>query len=171
MITQIEEAVVNRIKAKLSSAAGFVAVQRGIEGIPQPAIYVSAEEGKFEKVTQSTFKQDLTLYVDIIFEHYSNEGERRKGIYLILEGIVQTILLQKLGLDISPLIPKSFRNTTDEDLKGKGLIAYTLEIETSYYIKKVEDEAVTDLLKVGLEYYLKPGDAVKDANELVSLGV
>lgn len=169
MISQIEDAIVNRIKERLSSAAGVVSVQRGIEGIPQPAVYVSAEEGKFERTTQTAFKQELTLYVDIIFEHLSNEAERRKGIYLILEGIIQILLLQRLGLDISPIHLKRFRNTTDEELKGLGLIAYTIEVETSYYIKKAEDEVATNLLKVGLSYYLKYGDEVKDAEDTITL--
>ena len=88
MITQIEDAIVARIQTKLAANAGMVAVQKGIEGNPQPAVYVSTEAARFEKVSQETFKQELTIFVDIVFEQLTDEHERRKGIYLILEGIL-----------------------------------------------------------------------------------
>jgi hypothetical protein len=81
---------------------------------------------------------------------------------------VQLLLLQDLGLGIKPLIPKSWRNATSEELRKKGLIAFTLELGTSYVISKLGEEATDDLLSIGLNYYLKPGDDIVDASDVIT---
>jgi len=171
MLTQIEDAIVARIKTKLAAAAGVVTVQKGAEGLPQPAVYVSTEEGSFRAVTQTSFNQEVKIFVDIIFSHLASEGERRKGVYLILLGIIQTLLLQKLGLAIKPLTPRGWRNTTTEEFREKGLIVYSLELATSFVITKLDDEATDDLLLVGLNYYLQDpaDDGEIDASDELTL--
>ena len=66
-------------------------------------------------------------------------------------------------------VTKSFRNITTEELKSKGLIAYSLELTTDYHIKRIDDEAVTDLFTVGLQYYLQPDDEIADAADEVTV--
>lgn len=171
MISAIEDAIKNRLQSKIGAALAGMGIQRGIDGIPQPGVYISTEEGAFSKVSSDTFKQEITCYLDIVFSSLANSGEemRRKGIYLILEAIVLALLLQKLNLAITPIIPKSFRNTTTEEIKNKGMIYFTLTLTTSYHIKCVDDEAITDLLAIGLQYYLKPGDDNADASDQIDL--
>lgn len=165
MINELEEAVVNRIKVKLTTAVSQINIQRGVESIPQPGVHFSIEEGKFRKVTSETYEQEVTGYVDIIFKHLQNEELRRKGIYLILEGIVQCLLLQKLGLKISPIIPKDFRNVTTPEQKSEGQIIFTLTFTTAWNIAKLDDEAIIDLLTVGFEYFLIPDDGKADTED------
>jgi hypothetical protein len=167
-ITEIEDAIVAKLESRLESARK-IGIQKGVEGIPQPAVYVSTESGKFKKVTMTKWRQTLTIYVDIVFKHLSNERERRKGVYAILEGVVQTLFLKTLDLAIDPIEPQSFRNTTTEDLISKGLMAFSLELETANYITELDDEEAVDLLRIGLNYYLTPGDDVVDASDLVTL--
>ena len=169
MLDIIEQAIADRIKVKLADAAGKIDVQRGISGIPVQAVYVSLEEGTFKRTTSDTFSVDVTGYVDIVFSGLQSEDQRRKGIFPILKGIIQCLLQQTLGMKIDPIVPKSFRNTTTEENRKAGLIIFTLEILTKYYIKKLSDEAVVKLLSVGLNYYLKPGDDVADASDEVTL--
>lgn len=171
MITQIEDAIVDRIQTKLGATAGMVAVQKGAEGLPQPAVYVSTEAAKFEKVTMQSYRQEVTIFVDVIFSHLASEGERRKGVYLILQGIVQTLLLQDLGLAIKALVPHNWKNVTTEEFREKGLIVYSLELSTSFVITKLDEEAVADLLTVGFNYYLQDpaDDGVADASDEVTL--
>ncbi|MBU4274015.1 MAG: DUF1834 family protein [Planctomycetes bacterium] len=169
MLTQIEDAIVDRIGTKLGATAGMVAVQKGAEGIPHPAVYVSTEEGSFKEITPVSFNQEVKIFVDVIFSNLASEGERRKGVYLILQGIIQTLLLQKLDLAIKPLKPTRWRNVTTEEFREKGLIVYSLELATSFVITKLDDEEVADLLTVGFNYYLKPGDDVVDASDTVTL--
>lgn len=170
MLSNIEESIVARIKTKLATAAGHVEVQRGIQGIPQPAVYVSIDEADFKRTAMETFGQEMFIYIDIVFSHLQNEDQRRKGVYLILEGIIQTLILQNLGLAIKPLEPKSFRNTTTEEQREKGIIVYSLVMKTKIEISRVDDEAVTDLLRVGLNYYLAGNDTdTPDASDIVTL--
>lgn len=166
-IAQIEDAIVALLQGKLDGARK-IDVQKGIEGIPQPAVYVSTEEGKFAKVTMSKYRQDLTIYVDVVFKHLTDERHRREGIYPILAGCVQLLLLQDLGLGIEPIKPRSWRNVTTDELKDNGLIVFELEVETSTYIEKMGEEALDAMLSVALDYYLKPGDAKADASDLVT---
>ena len=171
MLNEIEEGVKNRISAKLADAAGKLDVQRGVDGIPGQAVYISVEEGQFARVTSETYSVTVKGYVDIVFSNLQSESMRRKGIAPILEGIYQCLLLQRLGLAIDPIVPKMFRNTTTPELKDKGLIVYTLEFSTKFNIKKLDEEAVTDLLAIGLNYYLQdPADDGKiDASDEVTL--
>jgi hypothetical protein len=78
-------------------------------------------------------------------------------------------MFETLGLGIGDLMPKGWRNTTTSDLDELGLIAYSLELTTHYYITKQSDEEITDLLRVGLEYILAPGDEAADSADLVEL--
>ena len=171
MLSAIEEATVARIKAKLTVAATRIDVQRGIEGTPQPAVYVSVEEGAFTRVTDDVIRQTVTIYVDVVFSNLQSEAQRRKGVYPIMEGVLGCLFGQRLALEITPLAPKSFRNTTTPELKKDGLIAYSLELNTSYHIRRIDDEAVEDLLTVGLTYYLQPDDEVADAEDTVIVQV
>lgn len=169
MLSEIEDAVAARIEDRLSDAAGYVAVQRGLEGIPKPAVYVAVESGKLSRVTSEAYKQTVTGYCFVVFSHLGGEDQRRRGVFPILEGILQAILLQTLGLDISPVVPAGFRNATTEEFSQRGLIVFSLEFETSYILKKLADEIAADLLRVGLNYYLQDpsDDDVADASDLL----
>ena len=169
MLTQIEDAIVAHLGTKLTSSAAKIAVQKGFEGLPQPAVYVSSDSGRFEKISQSSVRHTPTIWIDILFSNLSDERQRRKGIYLILEGCLQALLFQTLGLSINPLQPEDWHNTTPEEYRKQGLMCFSLKLTTSYTISKQDDTAVDDLLTVGLSYYLKPGDNVTDAVDTVTL--
>jgi hypothetical protein len=168
MIAEIEDKIIQRLKDK-GLQVRDIDEQKGIEGIPQPAVYVATEEGKFERITQSTFRQTINIFLYIVFKHLKSEKDRRRGIYPILEGIIGILMLQDMGLRIEPLVPRGFRNITDDDTARAGMMAYQVEFETSYTIVRMEEEVATDLLRVGLNYYLKPGDDVVDASDTITL--
>jgi hypothetical protein len=170
MLTQIEDAMVDRIKTKMSGLAGMVNVQKG-EGLSQPAVYVSTDEGKFEKITIRSYRQEVKTFVDIVFSHLASEGERRKGVNCILQGIIQVLMLETLGLNITPLIPRGWRNVTSEEWRSKGLIVFSLQLTTSFVVNKLYEEEADDLLLVGLNYYLTPGDDVADVTDTITLTV
>lgn len=171
MINEIEDAIISRLQDQMAAAAGVLDVQKGFDGIFQPAVYVSTEAGQFDKVSQGSYRQSLTIFVDMLFSHLGSERERRKGVYLIMEAALQALLLQQLGLAITPIVPKNWRNTTTSELRDKGLIGFSLELSTSFLITATSDEELVDLLRIGLEYYLQdPDDDVVDATDLVELG-
>lgn len=168
MLNEIEDGIVTLLTAKLESARK-IGVQKGVEGLVQHAVYASAEAGRFEKIGKVSLKQFVTIYVDIIFKNLKNQESRREGINLILEGSVQALMFETLGLDIDGLMPKEWRNTTTDELDELGLIAYSMELTSFYYIKKQSDEELEDLLGLAMGFFLESGDADPAAENDVPL--
>jgi len=172
-ITEIEDAILARLNDKLDLAANGLKIKRGAEGITKPALNVCIDAGDFERLTMKpTYKVKLTIYLDIVFKHLSGDEEtQRKGVAPILWAALLALIGQTLELDIKPLAPKRFRNTTTEELRGAGMIAFTLEMETTTTIDFVSDEEVVDLLSVGLSYFLQDpaDDEIEDATDVVTL--
>lgn len=167
-IAQIEDAIITRLEAQ-NLQVGEIKIQKGTEGYLRPTVSVATEEGKFTRITDVTYNQTLNIHVYVVFKNFKNEAERRKGLYPILEGIIGILALQKLGLAIEALKPVRFGNVTTEEMDGLGLLAYEIVFETGYNITKMDEEQAVDLLKVGLDYYLKPGDDASDASDIVTL--
>jgi len=170
MISELEEAVAEQITEKLTAAVSRVDVERGIPALSLPDVQVSIEEGDFGKVASDTFEQKATIYVDIVFRELSSDQQRRKGINIILEGIVRSLMLQKLGLKLQqPIHPKNYRNVTTAEDHGEGKMTYTLTFTASWNITKLDDEAAADLLTVGLGYYLNPVSDTLAVTDTVTL--
>lgn len=167
-ISEIEEAILQRLIDK-GLEAGEIKVQKGVEGLVKPAVFVSTDDGRFERITDKTYKQTVSLNVFIVVKHLKSEAERRQAAYPLIGGVVGILLAQTLGLKITPLKPQSFRNITTEDLIERGLMAYQVVFETSFNIDKMTEEEASELLRISLGYYLKPGDAVADAQDDLTL--
>ncbi len=168
-IAEIEDAVLDRLET-----AGLnvrLEVKKGLAGIPKPTVHLSVDAGRFEKVSQSTYRETIVLSLYVGFRNVKSEKDRRRGVYPIVEGIVGILILQTLDLGgVTPFIPKGFRNVTDSEMDQAGEVAYLLEFETSYPVSRTETESSADLLTTGLNYFLKPGDNVADASDVVDLG-
>jgi hypothetical protein len=171
MITEIENKIITKLETGGLSVRD-VSIKAGTAGIVYPAIFVSTETGDYNRITQTKYRCELTIVLVAIFKNYKSEKDRRHGVYPILQGIINLLLLQDLDLEILPIIPKNFRNVTDDTLADKGLIAYQIELNTSYIIEKTDDEEDINLLRIGLEYYLQDpeDDDVLDAQDIVELG-
>ncbi|MCF6246918.1 MAG: DUF1834 family protein [Desulfobacula sp.] len=140
------------------------------KSIEYPAVFVFTETGKFRKLTQRKYKCELGVFVLIAFRNVKSEKKRRHGLYPILEGVIQGLMLNNLELDIDPLIPQGFRNITDKDMQKSDVLAYQLEFSTAFTMKPPE-EKTTDLLAIGLEYYLQDpvDDSEMDARDEITL--
>lgn len=168
--TDIEAAVLEEITSRLEGVRAW-AVQKDAAGLYQgPTASVAIFEGTFEKVTQAAWKQKVTVNVLLTFKHERGEEERRRGINPLVQGVVQTLMLRDLGLAMEPLKPVRFREVTESEDHEARKIVYLIEFATSFVITRQSDEEVTDLLRIGLDYYLKPGDGARDASDLVELG-
>lgn len=141
------------------------------ESIKKPAVFVYIEAGQLTRAAMSKIKVSLDVYVLIAFRSVRDELERRHGLYPILEGVMQGLMLADLGLDITPLIPDRFANITDVEFREKNTLLYQIKFTTSYIMARVKEEDVADLLRIGLEYYLQDpeDDGVADASDLVTL--
>jgi len=168
--TDIETAVLEEITTRLDGVRA-AAIQKDAQGLyPGPTVSVAIFEGTFEKVTQVTWKQKVTVHVLLTFKHERGEEERRKGINPLVQGVVLYLMLRDLGLNMEPLKPVRFRDVTDSEDYEERKIVYLVELSTSFTMTKLDLEEAVDLLTVGLNYYLKPGDDVVDASDLVTLG-
>ena len=84
---------------------------------------------------------------------------------------MQGLMLADLGLEITPMRPSRFANITDGEMREKDTMVYQIQFFTSYVMSRADDEDVTDLLRIGLNYYLQDpeDDGVADATDLVEL--
>lgn len=170
MITEIENAIIDKLETGGLSVRD-IAIKAGSTGIVYPAVFLSTETADYKRITQAKYRCELSIVIVVIFKNFKSEKDRRHGVYPILQSVIGLLLLQDFDLDISPTIPNSFRNVTDNDLADKGLMAYQIELRTSYVIEKIDDEELFDLLRIGLEYYLQDpeDDGVMDAQDIIDL--
>jgi len=169
VITSIEEAVLARVLDRIEAFRVGGVQQGSRQLLSDIAVAVAVLEGDFERVTDTRWRQDVTVSVLVKFKNLTSEEARRKGINPLVQAIVQLLLMQTLGLKIKPLRPKRFRDVTTEEKIVAGVIEYLIEFTTSFTIDALDEEQVTDLLVVGLSYLLKPGDDVADASDKVIL--
>jgi len=169
LFAEIEKKIQQRIEDKITSIRD-VDIQKGVKGaLINPAVAVSVEEGSFEQRGQKSFKTPTTVYVEIEFKNLRSEEDRRKGSFPILLAIIQFLMLQEFDLGIDPLMPVRWRNVTDDEDFKKAIMRVQIIFKTGFTITKTDEEAADDLLRVGLNYYLKPGDDVADISDLLTL--
>ncbi len=165
MLTEIETQILQRLWDK--------GLPADTSGTTNPAVYCRVESGTFAKTAQGKLKLDALIYLSFVFNSTDTEDTRRNTVFPLLTGALNILALQDLGLTIDPLLPVSFQNITSADDVTAGLLVYQLQFKTYFYIEKMDDEAVTDLLKVALDYYLQEpsDDGVKDAADEITLGI
>lgn len=171
MLKDIEEKIVERLNLKLTGASR-VAIDEAhsAQSLKVPGVDVIVGGGTFSRVTQE-YKITAQVFVIVTFQNLRSVADRRKGVYPILESIVALLVGNKLGLAIEALRPKRLDNITEEKEALEGKVIFQIEFETGFMINALSDEAVKDLLTVGLTYYLQPDDKVADAEDTVIVQV
>jgi hypothetical protein len=167
MLTEIEEKIVDRLKLKITEPK-HVDIDEAHSALAVPSIDVVVGGGGFTKVS-SHYKLTANVFVIVTFQNLRSVKDRRKGVYPLVESIVALLVGNSLGLKITPIIPKRLDNITEKDEAEEGKIVFQLEFETGFVIEKLTDEEITDLIAVGLNYYLTPDDGTADASDMVTL--
>lgn len=94
------------------------------------------------------------------------------GVYQILKDVGLLLAGSDLGLAITPLKPGAIRTLYNTKLNGQGLAVFAREWHCEF-IETQPREPIdpTDpmWLKLGINYYLKPGDNVADASDTLTL--
>lgn len=171
MITAIEEAVLGAITSKIPELKTG-GVQKSTQQLnTQTAVAVAVLEGTFERITDTSFRQDVTVSVLIKFKNLQSEEARRKGINPIIQGVIQLLIMKSLGLEIKKLKPKRFRDVTTEEKYAGGTIEYLLEFQTSFTIKVLDEEEAAELVTLGVSYLLTHGDSAEDAADVITTTV
>lgn len=169
MITAIEQAVLAKVRASFDVRAS--AIQKGQAGLyAAPTVSVAIFEGTFKPEGRG-WRQAVSAVLLVTFKNIRSEEDRRKGINPIIQGMVSLLGGQDLGLGIKELTPERWKDVTDAEDEQAGEIVYTLQFGTSFLVERVDPEAATatDLLRIGLNYYLKPGDDTVDASDQLTL--
>lgn len=174
MLVEIEHAAVQHLRDNglnvedidLDKKSGTTAKRSRL-----PACYVAIETGRWSRASQHVVKCEADLLVAVAFKDFAGDRKRRIGAQQILMAIVQLLALQKLDLDIRPLMPKRFYNITDKALAQIGITAYQIEFGTGFDLQRQETGQATDLLSIGLQYYLQDpeDDGEADAGDDITL--
>lgn len=139
-------------------------------GIAATAVHCMVSDVKFKALTMAKWKAVTVLSVLVFVKNVKSQKDRRQGAYPIIMGCLGKLCNNQLSLDITHLAPERLVNITPANWKSTGIIVYQLDFSTSFTVSAAElaDMAV-DLLKIGIEYFLKPGDDVSDAKDTLIL--
>lgn len=133
--------------------------------LTRPAVNVTINQAEAQKVTLYCFKYRLTVTLTIVVQYLkaapAGEAIRKEKVYDLIEAITDSLLLQKLGLDLeNPLMPMGFRNVTPYDLAIAGYQLYTVNFWCSYNHKVSEliDGDYGELAEILAKYWIEPND-------------
>lgn len=97
---------------------------------------------------------------------HGNTGE--VGTYQMIADMHALFVNQDLGLPIDYIAPGPVRTLFNTRVKGGALSVFAVEFNTAWIVRQTAAPDLA-LLKVGIDYYLKPGDNVADASDLLTL--
>jgi hypothetical protein len=163
----IEQAAVDALKATGLAEVPSVNIDVGVpsdRNMP-PWVRVLVTAIDFKRLTANKFKAVIVVSVGIEVKNLKGDKERREKAYPVIRGVLQLLSGNRFGLDIDPMTPLRARETTPyEEESSVGTLRYQIDFSTSTQITVAEAEA-QDLLKLSVDYYLRPGDAVADASD------
>jgi phage gp37-like protein len=90
------------------------------------------------------------------------------GVYDMLDQVHKLLQGNDFGLPVLRFEPGAMRVLVNARQRGDGIAAYSQEWHTAW-IEQQPPEVGAEWLKLGLNYYLKPGDDTADAADLVTL--
>lgn len=199
MISQIEDAIIARIQAAASANPGLgyklheIASYGGEldDDLSQvvrrfPAVWVTfAGSGKSKPVSTARNKwlTPVTFVVMVAARNVRGERATRQGVtvggvlqevgvYQMLKDISLLLVNSDLGLPIGYLKPGATRTLYNTKLNGQALAVFAREWHTEFIEEQPRapiDPTDPMFLKMGISYYLKPGDDVLDASDLTTL--
>lgn len=182
MLGDIENSLVNTIKnaaglgylKTVDSYAGQL--DGGLTEVVRsyPAVWITfAGSGKPVRSGSNTWKVPATFVVMMAARSVQSEKAARSGTakevgaYQILKDVRTLILNQDLGLAIERFVPGAIKTLYNTKVGKDGLAIYSQEWTTAF-VEHTPTEVEVDLLKIGMGYYLKPGDDVADASDILT---
>jgi len=149
-----------------------------------PAVWVVlAASGKPERKGGDKWKVPVTFAVMVGSRNVRSEHAARRdsqtahglepGTYRLLQDMWDLFVGQDLGLAIDNFTPGSTEIILQTRLQGSGVSVLGLKLDTHYTRtgKTTKDAAnAPDMQAVGFNYYLKPGDDIPDATDLLKFG-
>ena len=131
--------------------------------LTRPAVNITVNAARSQKVTLNTYKWMCTVSLNLVFSNlkggYLGEAKRKEGIYKLIEAISNYLSLQKFGLELeNPLIMDRFRNITTYDLAKAGYQLYELAFWCSFNVtyEDPRDKDEGELRSIYAKYFLEP---------------
>lgn len=190
MIAEIEDALIAAIKAatlgyKLGTVASYGGELASDEKtlaliIRQfPAVWVVFNgEANTKPVGTAQDKWLVDASFLLLVATRSGRGERftrhsanamEVGAYQIIKDLRLLLLNQDLGLMIERFKPGAVKSLFNKKLLKESMAVLSLELKTKYVIAQPAEANQPDWLRTGFNYYLKPGDNIADASDLITL--
>ncbi len=143
-IAEIEDAVVGRLRAEVSSLrtcaslAHFLAKEIADIALVLPAAYVAYEQGEFDHKTNGV--QDRTMVFNVFVMAGSMRGDEasrhgcgtESGVYTLLDDVRAALTNHDCGLDIDPLRPKT-EHAVDGD-RYYSIYAISFETRCRFFL-------------------------------------
>jgi len=174
-ISEIENAILTRLKSKWSVKGGSTAVHEFDIGLDfedilkTPAVSVTTEQIGLRHIVDMSFEIRPRLTVYMVFKNVGGPKGRRVGLYPMVLGVVGILAGQCLGLEIDPLMPeRSAQEIFHKNLKEKGLLAYKVDFSTSFDIDRFDDEDLQRLISTSLQYYMNRESETADLTDIVT---
>jgi hypothetical protein len=149
-----------------------------VGSLSRPAINISVNNGLISKVTQRTYKNNLSVTLILIVSdlrgNITGENIRRKKVLDLIDAVIMSLFRQKLDLELQdPLIPENYSNITDLEAASAGYLIYQINFSCSYNFEYIpDDEKDLGYLKtIVCNYFLQdPSDDGKvDSSSQISL--
>ena len=148
--------------------------------LDRPAVNITINEAKAQKVTLNTYKWVITVTFNIIFGNlkggFKGEALRKEGVYKLIEAITQYVMVQKFGLELeNPLLPLRLRNITSYEWARAGFQVYSLDFWGSFNetYQDPQDADLGHLNSILNQYWLMPGDSTSmtpRAEDIITVG-
>ncbi|NVO00757.1 MAG: hypothetical protein HXX17_15685 [Geobacteraceae bacterium] len=163
--TQIEKAVEELLVSRIDAIQASARQKDSRNIFSDIVLTVAILRGRDKPVGPYQFKTEVVINIMLSFSDASGEEARREGINPLVQGIRRKLARQRLNLDITDILPRGWEDVTTEELWEQNKIVYNVEFATSFTWSISEDGETPDLLGVGIEYFLQPGDDIADAED------
>lgn len=189
LYAQIEDGIIALIQAaSASNSLGYRLTQVGSYGgefddesfFTQfrkfPAVWVTVGGSKPRRISARKWELSPTIAVMVGTRNVRGERQTRHGTvnepgsYQLLQDVRLLLAGQTLGLPIEALSigPDRTLFNTRQGAEARSVLA--AEFFTRFVFTAPENTAgIPDLTRIGLHYYLKPGDDTEDANDEITL--
>ena len=169
MIAALAEAITKRLKADGLDIReiGYRDLVDGTTiNLTRPAVNVVVQSATYQQVTMTTYKARCDVSVFVVVQNVkpgiAGDAQRREAVYAILEGVTQSLMIQKFADDVpdmeGPLFPESFRNVTSPDYARAGFQVYELRFWCTLDFTQVDQAGDYGYLwSILAKYYLPTG--------------
>lgn len=178
MIDQIEQAILNRLRAHWQAHGGPVEMNVFDIGtdikdvLKTPCVSIATERVGIRKIVSGTYELKPYIYLYICCKGVSGGKGRRLGVYPLVMGVLGILVGQELeeyDLEIDPLMPEGPAVEIEhETLQKMGFITFRVGFSTTFDIEQLDsDEVAMALISEGLSYHLR-SDAITDAHDEIT---